>query len=54
MGPQSIKHRSASIAIRTALVISTIGVAVLVPFFGEFLFLLDTSPPASRLSQKCG
>lgn len=34
MGPQSIKHRSASIAIRTALVISTIGVAVLVPFFG--------------------
>lgn len=34
MGPESMKHRSASIAIRTALVISTIGVAVLVPFFG--------------------
>lgn len=35
MGAESVKHRSASIAIRTALVISTIGVAVLVPFFGE-------------------
>lgn len=32
--PDSMKHRSSSILIRTALVISTIGVALLVPFFG--------------------
>jgi len=36
-GPETWKYRSASIFIRTALVISTIGVAVLVPFFGESL-----------------
>lgn len=34
-GAETLKYRSASILIRTALVISTIGVAVLVPFFGE-------------------
>ena len=42
MGPESLKHRSASITIRTALVISTIGVAVLVPFFGESFTTVDT------------
>lgn len=36
-GPETLKYRSASILIRTVLVISTIGVAVLVPFFGESL-----------------
>lgn len=40
--PDSLKHRSSSIFIRTALVVSTIGVAVLVPFFGYVMAFIGS------------
>jgi vesicular inhibitory amino acid transporter len=43
VGPESAKHRSASILIRTALVMSTIGVAVLVPFFGFVMAFIGSA-----------